>query len=155
MTQTSSGAKSRMVLVPDLNHMLWHHTKEELACDKLFGRQPQIKGALAEEAGSRIWAIWTHRFYGDPTSPASGNTLYILRLVVEKEMHASNDTVKGRQQKYDAEQHEKQVDYLRAVTQTAQAEAAEWKLSSVNLWDPSSLVQEWIERSSIQYCKID
>lgn len=57
MTRPSSIGKSRMVLMPDLNHMLWHHTKEEFACEKLFGMKPHIKGAIAGEAGSRIWAI--------------------------------------------------------------------------------------------------
>jgi len=153
MTRTSIGGKSRMVLMPDLDHMLWHHTKEEFACAKLFGKQPQIKGAIAGEVGSRVWAIWTHRYYGDWRSTASGNTLYILRLVVEKEAIASNNTVEGREPRYDIEKM--QVDYLRAVIRTAQVEAAKWRLSSVVLWDPSSLVQEWIEKSSVRHRKID
>lgn len=155
MTRASISGKSRMVLTPDLDHMNWHHAKEEFACEKLFGKKPHIKGAIAGEAGSRIWAIWTHRYYGDPTFTASGNTLYILRLVVEKEMVASNDKAEGRGISYDMEQYEKQVDHLRAVIETAQGEAAEWKLSSVHLWDPSSLVQEWIEKSSVRHCKVD
>ena len=53
--------------------------------------------------------------------------------MVEKEMIESNDKAEGREISYDVEQHKKQVDYLRAVIKTAQAEAAEWRLSSVNL----------------------
>ena len=63
---STSDKQVRMTLVPDHEHMLWHHKKEEFVCDRLFGKQPLYKGAIAGQRGSRVWAIWTHRFYGDP-----------------------------------------------------------------------------------------
>lgn len=78
-----SKAKRSMMILPDQDHMRWHHKKAEFACEKLFGKQPDIKGAIAGQPGNRIWAIWTHRYYGDPGSDSSSNTLYILRLVIE------------------------------------------------------------------------
>ena len=155
MTRRSGPGKLRMMLVPDLAHMLWHHAKEEFACGKLFGKQPQIKGAIAGQAGSRIWAIWTHRYYEDPKYTVSGATLYILRLVIENELAASSDSFEGRETPYNAGEREMQVNHLRAVLQSAQAEAAEWILSSVKLWDPTSLVQELIEQTGIQHYKVD
>ena len=113
-TSTMSNGKTRLMLVPDLDHMLWHHSKEEFVCEKLFGKQPQIKGAIVGEVGNRMWVIWTHRFYGDPESAFSENTLYILRLVIEN--HAAS-TALGKYHQ------ERQVDHMRRILQAAQNEA--------------------------------
>jgi hypothetical protein len=37
MTSTSDG-RIRMKIVPDLDHMLWYHKKEEFTCNKLIGK---------------------------------------------------------------------------------------------------------------------
>ena len=141
MTSTLN-RKLRTMIVPDLDHMLWHHGKEEFACDKLFGKMPQVKGAIAGQPGNRVWAIWTHRFYGDLESASSDNTLYLLRVVVEKE---NAGTV----------QREEQVEQMQAVLQAAQIEAAEWKLHSVKLWDPTPLVRELVERAGVQHRNVE
>ncbi|KAF6231617.1 hypothetical protein HO173_010149 [Letharia columbiana] len=146
LTSTSTTGKTRMVLVPDLDHMLWHHKKEEFVCEKLFGKKPQIKGAIVGQAGNRVWAIWTHRFYGDPESASSENTLYILRLVIE------NQATTGIR---DAEQSERQVEQMKAILQAAQGEAAEWKLHRVMMWDPTPLVLELVGRTRIQHRRIE
>lgn len=137
----SSICKMRMMLVPDLNHILWHHSKEEFACKKLLEKLPQVKGAIAGRPGNRVWVIWTRRFYGDPESVSSDNTLYILRVVVEKE-HLG------------VVQRQKQVEQMQAVLQAAQAEAAEWRLHSVKMWDPTQLVQDLVEQAGIQHRKV-
>lgn len=146
LTSTSPDGKTRMMLVPDLDHMLWHHRKEEFVCDKLFGRQPQIKGAVVGQPGNRMWAIWTHRFYGDPESASSENTLYILRLVIESKATASRGG---------AEKDDCQVEQMRAILQIAQAEAAEWKLHRVMLWGPTSLVLKLVQQTNIQHRRIE
>lgn len=61
------------------------------------------------EAGSRIWAIWTHHYYGDPEGPGSGNTLYILRLVIENEVAMSNDPSGCDTMAFDVERQYSQV----------------------------------------------
>jgi hypothetical protein len=53
----AEGAERRMTIVPDLDHMLWHISKEEFACDFLFGKIPQAKGAIAGPPGSQIWVV--------------------------------------------------------------------------------------------------
>lgn len=146
LTGISTSGKTRIMLVPDLDHMLWHHKKEEFVCDKLFGKQPEIKGAIVGQPGNRMWAIWTHRFYGDPESASSGNTLYVLRLVLENQAIASTSH---------AEQGESQVEQMNAILQAAQAEAAEWKLHLVMLWDPTPLVLKLVERTEIQHRRIE
>ena len=155
LAQPSSHGKLRMVLVPDLDHMLWHHGKEEFACGKLFGKKPQNKGAVAGQAGSRVWAIWTHRYYQHPESSAAGTVLYILRLVVENQMATGSNLSNDTEIPHDEGERQTQVDHLRAVIQAAQAEAVEWKLSSVNLWDPTSLVQDMIEQTGLPYRRIN
>ena len=139
----TSNRRTRMVLVPDHNHMLWHHRKEEFVCNRLFGKQPRVKGAIAGQPGNRVWAIWTHRFYGDPESATSENTLYILRLVIENQIA-------------DAPWIDLQAKQLKAILQIAQAEAAEWNLrSGVKLWDPSPLAQKFIERTEIPHQRVE
>ena len=137
-----SDGKIRMMLVPDLDHMLWHLRKEEFACDKLFGKQPQVKGAIAGQPGNRVWAIWMHRFYGDPESVSSDNTLYILRIVTEN--HDPN-----------VKQREMQFEQMQAVLQAAQIEAAEWKLYCVKLWEPEHMVRETLEGVGIPHRKVE
>ena len=141
MTKTSS-KKSLMMLVPDLDHMLWHHRKEEFACDKLFGKHPVVKGVMTGELNDRMWVIWTHRYYGQPRAISLNNTLYILRVVIEN-------------QSSDQEQREHQVEQMRAILRAAQHEAAEWKLDYVKLWDPAHLIQDIVERTGIQHRRVE
>ena len=138
----SSSKKTRMMVVPDLDHMLWHHSKEDFACEKLFGKHPRMKGAIIGELNDRMWVIWTHRYYGDPYSASSNNTLYILRIVIER-----RDT--------GPDQREHQIGQMRALLWAAQNEAAEWSLSCVKLWDPAYLVQDMVERTGIQHRKVE
>ncbi|KAJ5942086.1 hypothetical protein N7516_002254 [Penicillium verrucosum] len=132
----STDAKARLMIVPDYEHMLWHHSKEEFASEILFQRKPHIKGAIFGQDGHRVWVVWTHRYYESPSDTASMNTLYILRLVIENEALLESDL---------------QVEALRAVLLAAQAEAAEWGLHSVKLWGSSTAVQEMIRRTGIEY----
>ena len=145
MTSISRNRKTRMMLVPDLNHMLWHHKKEEFVCDKLFRKKPEIKGAIVGQPGNRMWVIWTHRFYGDPDCASSENTLYILRLVIENQATATSN----------AEQGGTQIEQMRAILQTAQDEAAEWNLHRVMMWGPTHLVLKLVKQTGIQHRRIE
>lgn len=141
MTSLPPG-KTQMIIVPDVDHMLWHISKEEFACQKIFGSVPRSKGAIAGERGCRIWALWAHRYYGHPNSSPEDNTLYILRFVVED-------------QEPTPEQLESQVQYLKAVLQAVQAEAAKWGLRCVKLWHPIPLVQQLLERSRLEHRQVE
>lgn len=73
-------SRVRVALIPDANTIQWHHAREEFLAQKLLGRWPDIKGAIAERsAGERVWGIWTRTFSSEE------NTLNILRLVIEDE----------------------------------------------------------------------
>ena len=73
-----------------------------------------------------------------PNVPDSHNVLYILRLVVENE-----------------EKRHGQTDYLKAILQSAQAEAAEWKLDHVKLWEPTPSVHDMIRQSDIEHLVVE
>lgn len=148
MARPSKNENVRFMILPDHEHMLWHHRKEEYVSQKLFGRQPVVKGALAGQPGNRVWAVWTHRFYGSPYEESSDNTLYILRLVIE------NQAILGRQPYRESGENTSRcapVEELKDVLLAAQAEATEWGLQHVKLWDPSPQVEELIKQTGIRH----
>lgn len=152
---SNSDGKTQMMIVPDHDHMLWHHKKEEFVCEKLFGKQPRVKGVVTGQPGSRIWAIWTHRFYGDPRCASSGNTLYILRLVIENQAVARILPCHGGEVDFDAGQRDSQAEQMRNVLESAQIEAAEWNLGDVKLWHPTPLIEALVQWAGIQYRKVE
>jgi GNAT superfamily N-acetyltransferase len=131
-------------IVPDLDHLGWHFAKEEFACNHLFGRYPQAKGAIAGPAGNQVWATWTHRYYNHPSIESSNNVLYILRFVMEADESGVHQPGKARE-KLPEDKYEEQVRYLEAVIRAAQREAFEWKLDTIQLWDPSPLVMKMLK----------
>lgn len=139
MAGPSSGSQQRIIIIPDHDHMRWHHTKEEFGSRILFDKIPMQKGVLVGQPGNRIWAIWTHRFYHDPNPVPSGNVLYILRLVIENPGRDSEEL-----------QHQ-----LKIIFQTAQAEAKVWNLDGVKLWDPSPCVQRLVRRMGLNHIIVE
>ena len=110
--QEVSDGRPHVALVPDQDVMDWHHKREDFMTSKLFGKSPTIKGAIVGKDGERVWAIWTRCFYGALDDAKSGNTFYILRLVIENE-----------------QAKEANAQALKAILEVAQAEAAEYVLS--------------------------
>ena len=154
MARLADGVNQHITILPDLDHMLWHIEKEKFATERLFGKVPRANGAIAGPSGSQVWAIWTHRYYGDPNAESPGNVLYILRLVVEGDESANKPSSIG-----DKHLHttlpDKQASSLIAVLQHARAEAAEWRLDQVKLWEPSPWVQHVITESKMSHCVVE
>ncbi|GAP88196.1 putative lysine acetyltransferase protein [Rosellinia necatrix] len=145
--------QQRVVVVPDLDHMLWHIGKEDFATHHLFKKRARAKGAIAGPPGNQVWAIWTHRYYGRHDAESSNNVLYILRLVVEGDPSANQATSVDTKELVSLS--DDQVTYLEAVLQAAQAEAAEWHLDRVKLWDPSSCVEKAIRNSNMSHAVVE
>ena len=130
--------KSRVALIPDLKTIQWHHAREEFAGKEMLGRDPDIKGAHADcEDKSQVWCIWTRTF----GSTEAGNTLNILRFVVEGEEEIARYESEAGNNPIDP----KSVDQAKlqsatAVLRAAQAEAARWNMKDVQIWNPSPLV---------------
>ncbi|KAI3538724.1 hypothetical protein CABS01_13312 [Colletotrichum abscissum] len=149
---TPSPSRKRVVILPDLNHMLWHIRKEDFATKQIFSKKAVIKGVITGVAGKQVWATWVRRYYRhpDPHSIESAddkNVLYILRLVVEGDETANkpreaNITISMKD-------YAEQAAALKAVMQAAQAEAADWRLDQVQLWDPSPMVKSLLDQSDL------
>jgi hypothetical protein len=136
-------ARTRIAMLPSYEQMMWHHTREEFMCKNIYNRHPTIRGAIAGEPGHRIWAIFTRSFYG-PLEPASGNTLHILRLVIEDGDSDDEEALINSHAKH-----------LKEILQIARAEAAEWGLKHVELWNPSPLVQGLIEKTGLKHGMVE
>ncbi|KAK0630014.1 hypothetical protein B0T17DRAFT_487925 [Bombardia bombarda] len=144
--------KSRVCVIPDLNHMRWHHSKEEFTAANFgAGRVPTFKGVLVGDKaeGNRIWAIWTHRWYRRP-GPLDGagtrNTLYVLRLVVEGGIKDGDDGGDGGKGYHGTQQ---QVEQMKALVDAMRFEAMAWELDLVKIWDPSPLVMNLLSRTGV------
>jgi GNAT superfamily N-acetyltransferase len=135
--ENAQDAKIRVALIPNHDVMQWHHKREDFVSRKIFGKSPLIKGAIAGEVGSRVWAIWTRAFYG-PLKPESGNTLHILRLVVEDEADIKTNAAK-----------------LRGILEIAQAEAKEWQLGHVELWNPTKIVKQMVKETGLEHSEVE
>ncbi|KAK4240538.1 hypothetical protein C8A03DRAFT_13147 [Achaetomium macrosporum] len=130
--------KPHVAILPELDAMLWHLFREDFMTKAIFGRTPTIRGAVAGDPGKRVWAVWMRGYYGG-LNKMEGNTLHILRVVVE-----------------DKEQPDEQLlDGFRSIVQIAQAEAAEWKTQDVQVWNPTPKIRELVEKCGIEYEFVD
>ncbi|KAH8901505.1 hypothetical protein GQ53DRAFT_740384 [Thozetella sp. PMI_491] len=152
---TPHRVKKRVTIIPDLDHMLWHIRKEDFATKQIFGRIPRAKGAIAGSPGKLVWAIWVHRYYEHPDEPGeegSNNVLFILRLVVEGDETANMPLT---EQAPLAVNYDKQAVALKAVLQAAQAEASEWRLDHVHMWEPSPLIDNLVTQSGLDVTRVE
>ncbi|PVI08588.1 hypothetical protein DM02DRAFT_578760 [Periconia macrospinosa] len=137
------GSNVAVALIPDVETMQWHHAREEFVGAELHGKEPKVKGAIVGEViGKRVWMYWTRVWYNGNPQETKGNTLYVLRLVVEGRVqagwHSSND-----KQEYDSDQEQEAIMSLLAM---AQREAEEWKMEQVEVWNPSPVTVEAARR---------
>lgn len=130
--------KTHVALVPDYATMHWHHLREDFMTSRILSKSPTTRGAIAGSPGHRVWAIWTRSFYGPVDKVESGNTLHFLRLVVEDE----ND-VEGN------------VERLRGIMKIAQQEAAEWKCVGVEMWNPTPVVKDIVNKLGLEHSEVE
>ncbi|KAK3898779.1 lysine acetyltransferase [Staphylotrichum tortipilum] len=126
--------KTRVAVLPELDALLWHLMREDYMTKCIFGKTPTVRGAVAGEPGRRVWAVWMRGYYGG-LNKDEGNTLHVLRVVVE-----------------DAEQADEElVDGFRSIVQMAQGEAAEWKTQDVQVWNPTAKVRGLMDKCGIEF----
>lgn len=147
--------KTRVCIIPDHDHMQWHHIREDFMCQKIFGKRPQIRGAIVGEDGHRVWAVWTRSYYDPLEEASSGNKLYILRLVVEDDESENELSGMARDTLLNGSLLDEQAQKLKSVLQIAQSQAATWSLKNVELWNPTPLVQSLIRKTSLQYNRVE
>ncbi len=128
----TQGSRTAVALIPDVETIQWHHAREEFVGKEVHGKAPKVKGAIVGDVvGKRVWCYWTRLWYNEDVSIAEGNTMHILRLVIEED-------VPGFENLGDSNGHSAAIAALLAF---AQREADEWKLEHVELWNPSAAAQ--------------
>ncbi|KAK4134475.1 hypothetical protein BT67DRAFT_295499 [Trichocladium antarcticum] len=126
--------KTHVAILPELDALLWHMMREDFMTKHIFGRTPDVRGAVAGEPGKRIWAVWTRGYYGG-LNKLEGNTLHVLRVVVEDDEQPEEDVAAG----------------LRSIVHIAQAEAAEWKTQDVQVWNPTPKLRGLIDKCGVEH----
>jgi hypothetical protein len=94
--------------------------------NELLGKAPYVKGATATVNGQRVHAVWTRVFGNATPGQTEGNTMHILRIVVEDE-------------DLDIESQDFSPDHIAAIAavlRVAQKEAHEWHMNEIELWNP-------------------
>jgi len=133
-----SEGRTAVALLPDLDQLLWHLMREDYMTKHIFGRTPSVRGAVYGTPGKRVWAVWTRAYYGGLES-MEGNTLHMLRVVAEDE----------------AAEEEYLVEGFRSIVQIAQAEAAEWRLQEVQMWNPTETLRRVVDGCGVECRYVD
>ncbi|KAJ4380568.1 hypothetical protein N0V86_003927 [Didymella sp. IMI 355093] len=119
-------SKTAVALIPDLETVQWHHAREDFVGQEIHGKIPKIKGAIVgDKIGKRVWCYWTRVWYNENVSVVKGNTMHILRLVVEDDALGLRDASEGDSAA------------VAALLAFAQREAEDWKTEHVEIWSPS------------------
>jgi hypothetical protein len=129
-----------VALIPDHDTMVWHHMRENFMTQKLLGRSPSIRGAIAGDSGSRVWAIWIRTYYGPVEQADSGNTLHILRLVIENDSPSETAT---------------NAEKLKSIIELARREAKEWRSGWVELWNPTPYVKDLVQKVGMEHTEVE
>lgn len=157
------GSNAAVALLPHIDTIRWHHAREDFVGNEVQGRAPKVKGAMVgTEKGKRVWCYWTRMWYNSNPAEAKGNTLHILRLVIEdgtweettnghSNGHSnghtnghsngcSNGATNGYKNGYTngSSADKGHVAAIAALMAMAQKEAEEWKMENVELWTPSA-----------------
>jgi len=133
MQSMTNTQKVTVALLPTVEKIGWHHAREAFVGLEMYGKSPEIKGAIiGDEVGKRVWCIWTRTWYNEDPTASKGNTLHILRLVIEQQelflSHQSNAYQEG-------------FEYVKAIAAlllAAQNQAREWNIDDVEVWNPTT-----------------
>jgi len=114
-----------IAFIPNVETIEWHHAREEFVSNEVLGKMPTVKGGLVTAGNDTIWCIWTRVWYNPDKDQSKGNTMHVLRLVVE-----SDD-------QDESEDHESEhIEAIAALMRVAQEQAMEWRMSEVEIWNP-------------------
>ncbi|KAH7385627.1 hypothetical protein BKA66DRAFT_569472 [Pyrenochaeta sp. MPI-SDFR-AT-0127] len=129
------GSKTAVALLPDIETIQWHHAREDFIGAELHGKIPKAKGAIiGTEKGKRVWCYWSRKWSNENPAEAKGNTLHILRLVIEDGSWEGANTSHVNDSSVD-HSHDAAIAALLVM---AQREAEEWKMEHVEMWAPTT-----------------
>jgi len=122
-----------VAVIPDVATIRWHHAREEFVANEFHGRVPKVKGAIVGEPGKRVWCYWTRMWYNQDPMATEGNTLHVLRLVIEEYgmfvWERPSPEQETAMKKYAAS--------IASVLHLAQKEALEWRMAKAEVWNPT------------------
>lgn len=134
-----------VALIPDIDIIRWHHAREDFVATQLHGKAPKVKGGIVgTEPGKRVWCYWTRMYYNENPKDSKGNTLHILRVVIEDQGSASWEGTQSNGANGTADHSHDAA--IAALLTMAQREAEEWGLEEVEAWNPSSAMLEGARR---------
>lgn len=137
VAQAASAGKTAVAILPDIEHFEWHHAREDFVGSELYGKQPEIKGAIVgTEPGKRVWCTWARMWYNSDPKSAKGNTLHILRLVVEDPEY--DDYAAASDERTAAVKESGVASATAALLHAAQEEAEKWNMGEIDIWNPTS-----------------
>ncbi|KAK3203633.1 hypothetical protein GRF29_106g127526 [Pseudopithomyces chartarum] len=146
MQSRPKGSNTAVALVPNVANIKWHHAREDFVGAELHGKAPEIKGAIVgSEKGKRVWCYWTRMWYNPDPTQAKGNTLHILRVVVEDQGHSSWEG-SGTSHADQASSDHSHDAAIAALFYMAKQQAEEWKMENVEAWNPSSATLAAVQR---------
>lgn len=135
----SNDSNVAVALIPNIETIRWHHAREDFVGIELHGKAPKVKGAIiGTEKGKRIWCYWTRMWYNQNPEEAKGNTLHILRLVIENKGQSSWETSRNGLNGVNGVKCDEHDAAIAALLLVAQKEAEEWRMEEVEIWNPSS-----------------
>ncbi|EAQ93802.1 hypothetical protein CHGG_02037 [Chaetomium globosum CBS 148.51] len=111
----SGDGKTHVAFLPTAEQMAWHFTRDGYVCKTLLGREVVHRGAKTEDGAS--WIYWDHDL--------REKKLKVLRVVTREE-----------------DGGEKQRGDVKKLLMAALAEAREWGLPKVLVWNPTTKVAE-------------
>lgn len=136
--RAKESGRTAVALAPSLDQILWHLYREDFVTNAIFNRTPSIRGAVYGSPGKRVWALWMRGYYGG-IEKIEGNTLHILRFVLEDEGSDEEYLARG----------------VKEIVEIAQKEAAEWKIAEVQVWNPGEKLKALVGRSGVKFDFVD
>ncbi|KAF2219240.1 hypothetical protein BDZ85DRAFT_46249 [Elsinoe ampelina] len=131
-----SQGKNAVAICPDLKTLQWQQAREAFLSKELYGKTPEIQGALFKTGtGKDVWCYWTRWWYNADVKQTKGNTMHILRLVVDEPEY---DDIAASDKGVEEVQAGETVKAVAALLRAALQEAKESNMEDVQIWNPSS-----------------
>ncbi|GAB7338832.1 hypothetical protein MBLNU457_5525t1 [Dothideomycetes sp. NU457] len=127
-----------VAIVPDLKTIKWHLAREQFVAHELYGKSPEVHGAAVTlGSGKMVWCYWAKMWYNTDPQNRKGNSMHILRLATDDAEYDEADVASEEGAK--AAKSSEMTSAVASLLAAAQADAAQWNMGEVEIWNPSSV----------------
>jgi len=127
-----------VAIVPDLKTVKWHLAREQFVSHELYGKSPEIHGAsVTLESGKMVWCYWAKTWYNTDPQNSKGNSMHILRLATDDAEYDEADVASDEGAR--VVKTSEMAGAVASLLAAAQADAAQWNMEEVEIWNPSSI----------------